>query len=67
LTTDQEVAGSNPAERAPSVSWSVDPLTGRRTYLTEVVPLAAAATKQAERAARAEAKKVLTRPLPLSW
>jgi integrase len=56
-------------ERLPSGSLRVrvyagiDPLTRKRHYLTEVVPLGPAATTQAERAARGEAKKVLTRLL----
>jgi integrase len=41
----------------------VDPLTGKRNYLTEVIPLGPAATREAEKAARAEAKRALTRLL----
>jgi integrase len=56
-------------ERLPSGSLrvrvyaGVDPLTGKRNYLTEVIPLGPAATREAEKAARAEAKRALTRLL----
>ncbi len=39
----------------------VDPLTGKRHYLTEVVPLDPAASREAVKAARDQAKKALTR------
>lgn len=54
-------------ERLPSGSLrvrvyaGVDPLTGRRHYLTEVVPLDAGASREAAKAARDTAKKTMTR------
>jgi integrase len=41
----------------------VDPPSGKRHYLTEVIPLGRAATKEAEQAARGQAKRALTRLL----
>ncbi|PZS27691.1 MAG: site-specific integrase [Pseudonocardiales bacterium] len=54
-------------ERLPSGSLrvrvyaGVDPLTGKRHYLTEVIPLDPGASREGVKAARDEAKKALTR------
>ena len=54
-------------ERLPSGSLrvrvyaGVDPLTGRRHYLTEVIPLDAGASREAAKVARDLAKKAMTR------
>lgn len=56
-------------ERLPSGSLrvrvyaGVDPLSGKRHYLTEVIPLEADASRESAKWARDQAKKALTRLL----